>query len=399
MHVPGDILDLILIVLAAAFAVAGYRQGFIIGVMSFAGFVGGVAVGASFAPRVSRALAGSLNWQAFLAIVVVFLAAVIGMLIASGLGVAMRSRLRWRPATVVDSIGGAAVNVVAVLLVAWLIGTFVAYAPFPLISRQVNDSAVLRGVDKMISPLALPEFSQLRSLMAAGPYAQVFSALGAERALDVSPPDQNVLNSAGLGRARGSVVKVEGVAPGCSHRIEGSGFVIAPGRVLTNAHVVAGVTQGQRVIPGGVGPGLAAYVVLYDPRRDIAILDVPGLTAAPRKFAAAAASGAPAIVVGYPLNRAFTAVAARVGAAEAATGPDIYQTASVRRQIYAIRAVVEPGNSGGPLIAPDGRVYGVVFAAATSVPDTGYALTAAEIAPDVRSGATAARPVSTEQCQ
>jgi uncharacterized membrane protein required for colicin V production len=145
--VPGDLLDLILIVLAAAFAVAGYRQGFIIGVLSFAGFIGGVAVGAIFAPRISRAMASSLPWQAFVAIIVVFAAAVIGMVIASGLGVAVRSRVRGRPATFLDSLGGAAVNVVAVLLVAWLIGSFVAYSPFPEISGQVNDSAVLKAVD------------------------------------------------------------------------------------------------------------------------------------------------------------------------------------------------------------------------------------------------------------
>lgn len=396
---PGDFLDLILIVLAAAFAVAGYRQGFIIGMMSFVGFVGGVVVGATFAPRISRSLASSLNWQAFLAIVVVFIAAVIGMLIASGLGVAMRSRLSWRPATVLDSIGGALVNMVAVLLVAWLIGSFVAYAPFPMISRQVNNSAVLQGVDGLISPLAVSEFSQLRSLLASGPYAQVFSALGAERALDVAPPDQGVLKSGGLRLARASVVKVEGVAPSCSHRIEGSGFVIAPGRVLTNAHVVAGVTQNQRVYPSSGGPGLAAQVVLYDPKRDIAVLDVPGLTAPPLVFAGAARSGTSAIVVGYPLNQSFTAVPARLGPAETAAGPDIYQTAQVTRQIYGIRAVVQPGNSGGPLLAPDGKVYGVVFAAATSVPDTGYALTAAEVAPDVQRGAKATAPVSTEACQ
>jgi S1-C subfamily serine protease len=397
--VPGDILDLLLVVLAAAFAVAGYRQGFIIGVMSFAGFVGGVVVGAIFAPRVSRALATSLNWQAFLAIVVVFLAAVIGMLIASGLGVAMRSRLRWRPATVLDSIGGAVVNVVAVLLVAWLIGSFVAYAPFPLISRQVNDSAVLRGVDRMISPLAVPEFSQLRSLLSSGPYAQVFSALGAEQALNVAPPDQSVLKAAGLGLARASVVKVQGIALGCSRKIEGSGFVISRDRVLTNAHVVAGVDHDQQVVASDGGPALRATVVLYDPRRDIAVLDVPGLDAPPLAFAGAARSGAPAIVVGYPLNHGFTAVAARVGSAEPAFGPDIYQTATVTRQIYPIRAVVQPGNSGGPLLAPDGKVYGVVFAAATSVQDTGYALTAAEISSDVQSGRQASSPVSTESCQ
>ena len=142
-HVPGDLLDLILIVLVVAFAVAGYRQGFIIGVLSFAGFIGGGALGAEFGPRIAPCHLDS-GWQAVVAIVVVFLAAVVGQLIASGLGVAMRSRLTWRPATVLDSVGGAVVSVISVLLIAWLIGSAVAYAPFPTISRQVNDSAVLR---------------------------------------------------------------------------------------------------------------------------------------------------------------------------------------------------------------------------------------------------------------
>jgi S1-C subfamily serine protease len=398
--VPGDLLDLILIVLAAAFAVAGYRQGFIIGVLSFAGFVGGVAIGAVFAPRISRSLATSLNLQAFLAILVVFVAAVIGMLLASGLGVAVRSRLRWRPATVLDSIGGAAVNVAAVLLVAWLIGSFVAYAPFPLISRQVNNSAVLRGVEKLVpsAALSLPEFSPLRSLLTSGPYTQVFGALGAESPLGVAPPSNSVLKPRTLALARGSVVKVEGIAPSCSRQIEGSGFVIAPGRVITNAHVVAGVTRGPEVFTSR-GAEFPAQVVLYDSRRDVAVLDVPGLNATPLAFAGAAQSGAGAIVVGYPLNRRFTAVAARIGRVEAASGPDIYQTANVTRQIYPIRAVVQPGNSGGPLLAPDGRVYGIVFAAAVSVPDTGYALTASEVAPDVRRGERDSTPVPTQACQ
>ncbi|MGA3152059.1 MAG: MarP family serine protease [Streptosporangiaceae bacterium] len=396
---PGDLLDLLLIVLAAAFAVAGYRQGFIIGILSFAGFVGGVAVGAVFAPRISTALATSASWQAFIAIVVVFAAAVIGMMLASGLGVAVRSRVRGRPATFADSMGGALMNVIAVLLVAWLIGSFVAYAPFPAISRQVNGSIVLRTVDRLMprAALSLPGFPALHGLLTSGPYTQVFGALGAESALAVAPPDPAVLNSAGFASARASVVKVIGTAPSCGLNIDGSGFVISPGRVLTNAHVVAGVTEGSKVITVQ-GAAYPARVVLYDPDRDVAVLDVPGLTAPLLRLAGPASSGANAIVAGYPLDGPFTAGAARVGRAELASGPNIYQTAQVDRQIYPIRALVRPGNSGGPLLAPDGQVYGVVFAAATSVPDTGYALTAAEVAPDVALGERDTATVSTEGC-
>jgi S1-C subfamily serine protease len=398
--VPGDLLDLILIVLAAAFAVAGYRQGFIIGVLSFAGFIGGVAVGAIFAPRISRAMASSVPWQAFVAIIVVFAAAVIGMVIASGLGVAVRSRVRGRPATFLDSLGGAAVNVVAVLLVAWLIGSFVAYSPFPEISGQVNDSSVLKAVDGVVprSALTLPGFPPLRSLLTNGPYTQVFSALGAENALAVPAPDSAVLRSSGLVTARNSVVKVMGVAPSCSRRIEGSGFVISPGHVLTNAHVVAGVTQSQAVYTR-TDHRFRASVVLYDPQRDIAILDVPGLRAPTLRFAGEAQLGASAIVAGYPLDHAFTAGAARLDAPESAVGPNIYQNSQVRRQIYPIRALVQPGNSGGPLLTPGGQVYGVVFAAAVSIKDTGYALTAAEVASDVATGSHATAAVPTQQCQ
>jgi len=400
VQVPGDVLDLILIVLAAAFAVAGYRQGFIIGVLSFVGFIGGVAVGAVFAPRISRALASSLPWQAFVAILVVFGAAVLGMVIASGLGVTIRSRVHGRPATVIDSLGGAAVNVIAVLLVAWLIGSFVAYSPFPEISGQVNHSAVLKAVDKVVphDALSLPGFPPLRSLLTSGPYTQVFSALGAESALAVPAPDPAVLKSAGLAAARDSIVKIVGVAPSCERRIEGSGFVISPGHVLTNAHVVAGVTQGPTVYTADNRP-FPAKVVLYDPQIDIAVLEVPGLGAPPLRFAGPASYGASAIVAGYPLDLPFTAGAARLDIAESAIGPNIYQTSQVRRQIYPIRAEVRPGNSGGPLLAPDGQVYGVVFAAAVSLKSTGYALTASEVAGDAARGEHDAAPVSTGACQ
>ncbi|MBO0809144.1 MAG: trypsin-like peptidase domain-containing protein, partial [Actinobacteria bacterium] len=141
-----------------------------------------------------------------------------------------------------------------------------------------------------------------------------------------------------------------------------------------------------------------ARVVLYDPRRDVAVLYVPGLTARPLDFAGQASRGSDAIVAGYPLNSQLTAVPARVGGEQNATGPDIYQTRTVTRDIYAVRAVVRPGNSGGPLLSRNGHVYGMVFAAAVGVPDTGYALTAHEVASDVSTGQRSYGRVSTQDC-
>ena len=397
---PGDLLDLILIALIAAFAVAGYRQGFIIGVLSLAGFVAGVCVGAAIAPGVSRSFAKSSSWQAFIAILVVFGVAIIGMLLASGIGVAVRSRLTGRPATVVDALGGAAVNVTAVLVVAWLMASFVVSAPFPAIARQVDNSAVLRTVDRVMpsGALYLPVFPRLRSLLSNGLYSQVFGAFGGESALTLAAPDPAVLRSAALTRVERSIVKIEGVAQSCSIRIEGSGFVISPQHVLTNAHVVAGVTQGPFVYAID-GKTYDAKVVLYDPQRDLAVLDVPGLTAPALRFASPASDGTAAIVVGYPLDHPLTVVAARIGNSVTASGPNIYQTAVVTRQIYEIRAQIQPGNSGGPLLSVSGHVYGVVFAASTTYSQTGYALTAAEVASDVAAGSRADTAVSTKGCQ
>jgi S1-C subfamily serine protease len=213
----------------------------------------------------------------------------------------------------------------------------------------------------------------------------------------VPPPDTKVLNTPELQAAEKSIVKVMGTAHSCQRRIEGTGFVYAPGRVMTNAHVVAGVDSGPIVYPLGKR-SLPAKVVLYDDKRDIAVLDVPGLKLPPLKFDEGGQSRDNAVVAGYPKNQRFTPRAARIRAKQKAKGPDIYHSGQVTREIFAIRALVEQGNSGGPLLAPNGKVYGVVFAAALDNKDTGYALTAREVAPDAQAGVNATGSVSTEAC-
>jgi S1-C subfamily serine protease len=225
----------------------------------------------------------------------------------------------------------------------------------------------------------------------------VFSGIGAAHLFPVTAPDPAVANSSGVAAARDRILKVQGTALSCDRSIEGSGFVYAPHHVLTNAHVVAGVNQSLTVTTVG-GTAYHASVVFYDPQVDIAVLYVPGLNLTPLRFAGQANAGADAVVAGYPLDHPFTAVAARIGGTQQAVGPDIYQTGQVDRQIYEIRAVVEPGNSGGPLLSPSGSVYGVVFAAAVGVSDTGFALTSGEVASDASAGASATVPVSTQGC-
>jgi S1-C subfamily serine protease len=395
--VHGDLLDLALVVIAAAFAVSGYRQGFIVGSLSFLGFLGGAVLGAEFGPGVSRALVGGQTQQDVVAVIILISAAIIGQFVASSIGTAVRSSMTGRSTTQLDSVGGAAVSVLSVLLIAWAIGSVLIASPFPLVDSQVNNSAVLQTMDRIMPQSAKTMFSDFRGLLSSGPFPQVFSDIGAAHLLSVPAPDPAVLQSPGVLADRDRVVKVQGTAPSCDRSIEGSGFVYAPEHVLTNAHVVAGVQPGPRVtLPDGTS--YQAQVVLYDPQIDIAVLYVPGLNASPLRFSAQQGVGNDAVVAGYPLDHPFTAVPARIGQVQQAEGPDIYQTGTVNRQIYEIRAIVRPGNSGGPLLAPDGSVYGVVFAAAVGIPDTGFALTAAEVEGDAKAGAGETNPVSTQGC-
>ena len=392
-------LDLILLVVVAAFAVSGYRQGFIVGILSFFGFVGGALLGAEFGPAISRALVGGQTQQDVIAVVLLVSFAVIGQFIASTIGAAMRSTVTWHSATVADSVGGSFVSMVSVLLIAWVVGSVLIQSPFPVVDTQVNNSLMLQTLDRFMPTPARTMFSDFRRLLASNStYAEVFSGIGAEHIFPIVAPDPGVLGDPGYQAARSRVVKVQGVAPGCSRSIEGSGFVISTDHVLTNAHVVAGVTERQFVTTAS-GITLKATVVYYDPQVDVAILYVPDLDLTPLRFAGPANPGDSAVVAGYPLDaNTLRAAPARIGGVQNAQGPNIYDTSTVTRQIYEIRALVQSGNSGGPLLSPDGTVDGVVFAAAVGVSDTGFALTAAEVAADASAGERLRAPVSTGGC-
>ena len=392
-------LDLILLVVVAAFAVSGYRQGFIVGILSFFGFVGGALLGAEFGPSISRALVGGQTQQDVIAVVLLVSFAVIGQFVASSIGAAMRSTVTWHSATVLDSVGGSVVSVVSVLLIAWVVGSVLIASPFPVVDTQVNNSLTLQTLDKFMPSPAKTMFSDFRRLLASNSaYAEVFSGIGAERILAIPAPDPGVVKDTGILAASNSVVRVQGTAPSCERRIEGSGFVVSPHHVLTNAHVVAGVTSLQTVTTRN-GTNLSATVVYYDPQVDVAILYVKDLNLPALHFAGPSNPGDNAVVAGYPMDATeLHLVPARIGGVQNAQGPNIYETSTVTRQIYEIRALVKSGNSGGPLLSPQGTVDGVVFAAAVGVSDTGFALTAAEVSADASAGAQLTSPVSTGNC-
>jgi len=396
--VRADLLDLALLVIAVAFAVSGYRQGFIVGSLSFIGFVGGAVLGAEFGPSIARAIVGGQTQQDVVAVVLLIVFAIVGQFVFSSVGAYVRQSMTSPSSTVLDAIGGSLVSVLSMLLIAWAIGSVLTASSFQGVVTQVDNSVVLGTMDKIMPNQAKTMFTEFRQLLARGPFPQVFSGIGAQHLFAISAPDPAVLNSPGYLAATSRVLKVQGTALSCDRSIEGSGFVYAPDHILTNAHVVAGVDQGLKVTTKGGTVYDDAKVVLYDPQVDIAVLYVPGLDMTPLHFDYQGQAGASAVVAGYPEDQSFTQVPARIGGTQNAVGPDIYQTGQVNRQIFEIRANVEPGNSGGPLLSPSGSVYGVVFAAAVDAADTGFALTASEVAADAQAGASQTYPTSTQGC-
>jgi S1-C subfamily serine protease len=390
-----SVIDLIVILLALLFAINGYRQGFVVSVMSFIGFLGGAALGLQVASPIATRLVGG-SGQVVLAVVVVVFCAMLGQFLTVYLGNLARQRMTWRPARVADSAGGAAVSALAVLLVAWMIATPLASAPLPELSKAVRHSGIIHAVDGAVPDSVRDLYQSLRATVGRGGFPEVFGPLVPTSVPDVPAPDPRLLRSPVVQADRPSVVKIVGTAYSCSRRLEGSGFVFAPQRVMTNAHVVAGVGHPTVHTDGGT---LDATVVLYDPNVDIAVLAVPELSATPLRFARTLAERRQdAIITGYPSDGPFFVGPARIRDVQRIRGPNIYSTRTVVRQAYAIRGTVRSGNSGGPLLATDGSVYGVIFAAAVDDPDTGFALTAQQVGTDAALGASASQQVGTGPC-
>jgi S1-C subfamily serine protease len=396
-----NVLDILLLVAAVWFAVVGYRQGFVVGILSVIGFLGGGLVAVYTLPVVWDAVSDTAEvgtTAAVVAVVVVIVCASVGQALTTHLGSKLRRHITWSPARALDATGGALVNVVAMLLVAWLIGSALAGTTLPTLGKEVRGSKVLLGVSRVLPAQADTWFADFSAVLAQNGFPQVFSPFADEPIKDVRPPDAALASSPVAVRAQRSIVKVTGTAQSCGKVLEGSGFVFADRRVMTNAHVVGGVDE-PTVQIGGEGRKYDAKVVLYDWKRDIAVLDVPDLRAGALKFAAQdAAGGDGAIVAGFPENGSYDVRAARVRGRITANGPDIYHRGNVHRDLYSLYATVRQGNSGGPLLTPDGKVYGVVFAKSRDDADTGYALTADEIRPDIDRGRTANEQVGTDSC-
>ncbi len=389
-----DLLDILLMLVVLAYAASGYRRGLVAYCVSLAGFVGGAVVGVWILPWVMDLVTPGTARATVTAVFTVLLLTVVGHELAGRLGLRLRRELDRGPLRVADGVGGAAANAVAVLIVAWVAASVLGASSSPLVTSAIRDSRLLGAVQDAMPDTTPAWFSRATSALTEAGFPQVFNPFENESTAEVAAPSGDNVTSAATRAAQRSTVKVEGVA-GTQGR-EGSGFVYAREHVMTNAHVVAGIDE-PTVRVGGVGRTYEARVVLFDPRTDVAVLHVPDLRAPVLAFDDDAERGAAAVVAGYPQDGALNLQAATVAARVQARGQNIYNDERVTREIYSIRSTVRPGNSGGPLLTTDGRVFGVVFARSTSDAETGYVLTADEVADEAARAATATTPVDTGQ--
>jgi len=296
----------------------------------------------------------------------------------------------------VDSVVGAALQAVAVLVTAWLLALPLATSSQPSIATAINGSRVLADVNDVAPNWLRKVPNEFSRLLNTSGLPDVIGPFGRAPITAVEPPDPSVLASPVAASLQQSVLRIRGVAPSCQRALEGSGFVIAPERVMTNAHVVAGTTSVTVDTPRGP---LDAEVVLFDPSKDVAVLWVPGLTSpvitqAPQD----AKTGDSAIVLGYPGGGPYTASAARIRETLDLTGPTIYRNGTIEREVYTVRGLVRAGNSGGPLVDTEGQVLGVVFGAAVTDDDTGYVLTLDEVRAELEAASGVSLGVDTGAC-
>lgn len=371
-------IDVLILLFVAVALASGFRQGFVLTVGQYAGLVAGLVGGGLLAPHVvSRIDSSAAAERAVAVVVTVVLAAALGHRLGTLAASPLRQLLRrLRVTAVVDNAAGALVSFVIALAVAWAAAETLAAGPAGP-GRLIQQSIVVRELDSF-APSAPAFLTNLQRLITDELGPNVF--IGIEPNLP-SPAsiDPAVASDPDVVAAARSVVKIEG--RGCGGRVSGSGFPISSTLVVTNAHVVAGTRQTSILTERG---RVAGHVVLFDPDRDLALIEVAGLNVPALTFADAS-RGDRAAIVGYPGGGSQRVAAAVVDGRMSARGQDIFGQATVTRDVLVISGEIQPGNSGGPLLDEAGHVIGVVFARSLSHPGQGFALTQKEIAPDLQS--------------
>jgi S1-C subfamily serine protease len=369
------IVDVVLVVLLVFALVVGLQRG----LMASLGLFAGLAVGAVAAYWVMP-LVGlwvpSAAWRTPAVAAAGIVLLIVGAGVGSAVGRVLRrgaDRIRLR---IPERLLGGVVSLLAGVLAVSFVGGALTATGTPVISSALASSQVLRFIDGATPAALRSAMAELRGTV----FGEGLPTLGRLLEPSVTPSSPDVaLDDPALTRAAQSVAKISGVAYACGITATGSGFAITPDLVLTNAHVVAGVTEPVIELPGREARD--GRVVYFDPIDDLAVVAADDLGAEPLSIAPTLAVGAAAVVQGYPHGGPFTSGAAQVLSVGTVAVPDIYDDTTAPREIYALAATVQPGNSGGPLLTPDGQVAGLVFARADDGDAVGYAMTPAELGP------------------
>jgi S1-C subfamily serine protease len=378
-------LDWFIVAFALLLAWLGFRQGFIVGVLSFGGFAVGAIIGTRLGPLLLPRGSASPYAPAF---------GLIGALVAGGilatglegLGLRLRRELRLPGLGVLDGMAGALLSAAVALGIVWIAAAVVAQTPGGLALRSdIQRSAILGALNRVLPPSG----PLLNALARLDPLPQLSGPLP-----DLAPPSGSSISQPGVREASRSVVRILGIA--CGLAIEGSGWVARPGTIVTNAHVVAG-EQDTTIEVGGRIPALPAHAILFDPTVDLAVLRVPGLNLPSLSLVAHPVAGSVGAILGYPENGSFAARPGRIGRTQPIVAQNAYGQGSFERLLTPLRGLVQPGNSGGPMVNPEGQVLTTIFASTSSagVPG-GYGVanaTVAEALAQARGG-----PVSTGPC-
>ena len=344
MHV--STADWVVIAVVGVAGLYGISTGFLRGAFSLAGFAFGAYLGARLAPLILT------DGSPYVPVISLGGAVLAGMLmrgVAALLAGALRASIGVIPGVrFLDRLAGLALGLVAGVFLCWAIGAVLLYVPGETeLRRSVQRSTILSEINDVFPPERLLE--ELERVDPIGAF------LGPPAI--VPPPEKGIARDPDVRRASNSVVRVTGIA--CGLGVEGSGWVAAPRLVVTNAHVVAGIENPRVDTPAG--RAFSSTVVAFDVNNDVAVLRVPGLGAKALLQANPDRSISVALV-GYPLNGPLTRTPARLGGTARVLSRDAYGRGPIRRQVTAIRGIVEPGSSGGPGIDAQGRVRTTVFA-------------------------------------
>jgi S1-C subfamily serine protease len=386
-------LDWMLLVLVLAYALSGYWQGFITGAFATAGLLLGGLFGVWLAPKALGDADPSLM-VSLGALFIVIITASLGQAVLQLVGARLRERITWQPVRALDAAGGAALSALAVLLVAWALGVAISGSRIDTVTPLVRESTVLSRVNAALPQSASSVLQAFNDVVGTSFFPRYLEPFARERIVEVDAGPDRLLTDPDVVRAEPSVLKIRGTND-CGRGIEGTGFVYAPDRLMTNAHVVAGVDDPEVEIEGTTEP---AGVVYYNPDLDIAVLSLDTGSIASLPFDATAREQDGVAILGYPQDGPYDVRPARIRSEDRLRSPDIYGSGAVVREVFSIRGLVRPGNSGGPIVDSDGDVVGVVFAASVTDGDTGYALTADQVAGSAADGRSGTGEVSTGDC-